>query len=229
MAMEDCNYIPWLFCERLQIWRIERLDYTRGMQNWGVCVKGESIRANMQDYYRKLIEVVEVEYPGWPMKHIVLFHCKWFDTTVNVGTRVHNEYNLVEVNYRQKLQKYEPFIIALQAQQVYYCGYPSLRNDRRDWWDVSKIMPQSTIMLAESSESQTLDFFAFQEDEMEIHAIKDGTDAPETSLRDPTGDIQEIEVVNVQLDDDEDKFESQSDRSLEVEPIIDDTNETVSA
>ena len=196
------------------------------MQNWGVCVKGESVGANMQDYYGKLVEVVEVEYPGWPMKRTVLFRCDWFDPTVPVGKRVHNDYNLVEVNHRRRLQKYDPFILASQAQQVFYCGYPSLRNDKRDWWAVSKIVPRSTIIIDESSSSQSVECPAFQEEEMEMHAIEDDTRAPETSLRDPNGDVQEIADANVGFSSDGNETESQSDTASDVEPTFHETNDT---
>lgn len=34
---------------------------------------------------------------------------------------------------------YEPFVLAMQAAQVYYTAYPSLRRDKNDGWDVCKM------------------------------------------------------------------------------------------
>ena len=109
---------------------------------------------------------------------------------------------------------------------MFYCGYPSLRNDKRDWWAVSKIVPRSTIIIDESSSSQSVECPAFQEDEMEMHAIEDDTRAPETSLRDPNGDVQEIADANVRFSSDDNETESQSDTASDVEPTFHETNDT---
>ena len=54
---------------------------------------------NETDYYIQLQEVVELEYPRWPIKRKILFKCEWFDITPNVGMRIHNQYKLVDVNH----------------------------------------------------------------------------------------------------------------------------------
>lgn len=100
--------------------------------NCGVCIKGTNYSDQSSDYYGKLIEVLEVEYPTLPIKRTVLFHCEWFDPTPNVGVKIHLMYNIVDVNQRRRFHKYEPFVLASQAQQVYYISYPSLRRVRSD-------------------------------------------------------------------------------------------------
>ena len=102
--------------------------------NSGVCIKGE-----LMDYYGKITEILEIEYPALPIKHCVLFKCEWFDPTPNVGIKVNCAYNLVEINQRRRLANFEPFVLAMQATQVYYLPFPSLSRDKMDWLAVCKV------------------------------------------------------------------------------------------
>ena len=104
---------------------------SRFSNNSGVCVKGTNYTIDETDYYGQLQEVVELEYTGWPIKRIVLFKCEWFDITPNVGTRIHKQYKLVDVNHTRRYAQDEQFVLAMQAQQVYYCTYLSLKRDTR--------------------------------------------------------------------------------------------------
>ena len=51
---------------------------------------------------------------------------------------------LVINSYLSK-KKNEPFVLAMQAQQVYYCTYLSLQRDTRSWWAVCKIKARGMI------------------------------------------------------------------------------------
>ena len=104
---------------------------SRFSNNSGVCVKGTNYTIYEIDYYGQLQEVVELEYPGWPIKRTVLFKCEWFDITPNVGTRIHKQYKLVDVNHTRRYAQDELFVLAMQAQQVYYCTYLSLKRDTK--------------------------------------------------------------------------------------------------
>ena len=46
--------------------------------------------------------------------------CNWFDPTPNMGIRVHEQYNIVEINHRRRYDKYESFVLEMQAAQVYF-------------------------------------------------------------------------------------------------------------
>ena len=93
--------------------------------NSGVCIKGRSYSENAGDYYGQLIEILELEYPGYPFKQMVLFKCDWFDPSRH-GTRRHPNYSLVEVNQCRRFNRYEPFIyyepfiLAMQCSLVPY-------------------------------------------------------------------------------------------------------------
>ena len=62
------------------------------------------------------MEVVQLEFLALPIKRTVLFKCKWFDLTQNIGIRIHEQYKLVDVLHKISYRKYEPFIMAGQAQ-----------------------------------------------------------------------------------------------------------------
>jgi hypothetical protein len=49
---------------------------------------------------------------------VVLFKCDWFDPTPNRGTIVHPQYLLVDINSKRSYPKFDPFVVAQQAQQV---------------------------------------------------------------------------------------------------------------
>lgn len=130
----------------------------RSTSNSGVCIKGTNYSETESDYYGRLSEILQLEYPGLPIKRTVLFKCEWFDPTNNVGMKVHKQYGLVDINHRRKLNKYEPFILAMQAAQVYYVPYPSSRRDKSDWLAVFKVKARQVVDVPAIDK-------AFQEDE----------------------------------------------------------------
>ena len=88
---------------------------------------------------------MQLEYPRLPIKWTILFKCNWFDHTINVGMKVHQQYFLVDVNLKNKLNKDEPFILAMQAVQVYYVPYISLRKEKSNWLAVCKVKVRPVI------------------------------------------------------------------------------------
>ena len=156
-----------------------------------------------------------MEYLVWPVKRTILFKC-----TLNIGTRVHPKYNIVEVNHLRRFNKYEPFVLAQQATHVYYCPYPSLRRDRADWWVVNKIkarsimeIPQSSRIIHPPPKAQP-----FQEDDMQFHAIEVAFDEP-MSLVDSNGAVIQIDLESETEMEDESEFES------ELEPDSEEPND----
>ncbi|KAM3328314.1 hypothetical protein P3S68_033006 [Capsicum galapagoense] len=113
----------------------EEHSKTRKTNNSGVWVKGD----DFVDYFDIIHEILELEYAGFPIKKIDLFLCKWFDPSTR-GTRVHKEYNIIEVKHNRSYPVYDSFVLAKNAKQVYYASY-SLRNDKSDWWAVIKTKP----------------------------------------------------------------------------------------
>ncbi|KAK1370790.1 DUF4216 domain-containing protein [Heracleum sosnowskyi] len=68
--------------------------------NSGVCIKGSNYSETSNDYFGILDEILIIEYPRLPIKKTALFKCEWFDPIINVGTRVHQCYNIVKIKIR---------------------------------------------------------------------------------------------------------------------------------
>ena len=115
----------------------EAHSLNKSTTNSGLCVSSQG-----GDYYGKVEEILEVEYPGYPIKTTVLFKCHWYDPTPNIGVKVHKQYNLVKINVKRKYNKFEPFVLAMQATQGCYIPYPILKTNNSDWWDVFKVKPR---------------------------------------------------------------------------------------
>ncbi|KAK1362529.1 hypothetical protein POM88_047003 [Heracleum sosnowskyi] len=130
--------------------------------NSGVCIKGSNYNETSNDYFGILEEILIIEYPRRPIKKTALFKCEWFDPTLKVGTRIHQRYNIVEVNCRKRLNVYEPFILAMQAMQVYFSNYPSLKRDKIDWLVACKVKARPLVEMPQITESRDRD--AFQDD-----------------------------------------------------------------
>ena len=115
-----------------------------------------------------------------------------------MGTKVHQQYNLIEVNHKRSFNRYESFVLAIQATQVNYTTYPSLRHDKLDWWVVFRIKARSIVEFPEVREIIVLSCDApFQQDEMEVPSIQIDTDDAQQSLNDPNGTLIEIDDENV--------------------------------
>lgn len=111
----------------------------RATRNYGVCVKGET------DFYGILQEIIEVEFPGLLKLKCVLFKCEWFDPVVNRGVRI-NKFGVVAVNAGRRYNKFEPFILASQADQVSFILYPRVRESGINWLAVIKVTPRGRII-----------------------------------------------------------------------------------
>ncbi|KAL0430524.1 UNVERIFIED_CONTAM: hypothetical protein Sradi_0678400 [Sesamum radiatum] len=147
------------------------------------------------DYYGILEEVTELEYYGI-RRGVVLFKCHWYDTS-DKGLKWHMS-GLVEINHRLKLKSNEPFILASQAQQVYFTNFPSMRRERRDWWAVCKVKATGkfdvpTVEGQDENTEQRLDI-AFQEEEAsDAHPIMIEADIDEINIV-PDGVVEEVDA-----------------------------------
>ncbi|PKU79674.1 hypothetical protein MA16_Dca027481 [Dendrobium catenatum] len=117
----------------------------RKTENCGVCVSGNTHEEDECDYYDILNEVLDLEYTGEDENFVCLFNCQWYDTVQNRGTRVHPVYGLVDIKHSRRYGKFDPFVLASQAIQVYFSKYPSGRRDKQDWLAVIKIKARGII------------------------------------------------------------------------------------
>nr|XP_025647798.1 transcription termination factor 4, mitochondrial-like [Arachis hypogaea] len=131
----------------------------KSTQNYGICVKGTGYGEYENDFYGQLNEIIQVEYTGLPLKRVVLFKCEWFDPTIGKGTKVNKEYGIIQIRKNRRYGKYDPFIIAHKAIQVYFAPHPmSNTKEKAEWWFVFKTKARGEI------EIETTEDFAYQED-----------------------------------------------------------------
>ena len=159
--------------------------------NSGVCARGTQYVEGENDFYGVLTDIIELEYPALPMKKTVIFKCDWFDP-MDSGTHTNTRYNMVDVNHRRRYNKYEPFILAEQADQFHYLPYPSKRRDKVNWWAVCKIKARSELDMPKTI------IPAFQDDIEENPLIVETSEDP-TNLSDE--DALQIPLVEESEDD----------------------------
>ena len=71
-------------------------------------------------YYVHIHEILEIKYLGMVGLRCTVFYCDWHDNTLDRGVRT-DAFGVTSVNSRRKLQYYDPFILASQADQVIKC------------------------------------------------------------------------------------------------------------
>ncbi|KAH0725280.1 hypothetical protein KY284_001145 [Solanum tuberosum] len=115
-------------------YRFHTLSYgsKKSSMNKCVCIKGTNWNDYESDYHGLLGEVIQLEFSNPTKKRttLVLFKCDWFYPTMGRGCKVHNQYGLIDMNHKKRFSSsaYEPFVLAEQAQQVYFEEYPSKRK-----------------------------------------------------------------------------------------------------
>jgi len=88
------------------------------------------------DYYGVLTYIIELGYFG--RNNVVLFRCDWWDVYSKGREYNEDKYGFILVNSKRKLRTNEPYVLASQAQKVYYV------KDTKDpnWLVVVKTKPQ---------------------------------------------------------------------------------------
>ncbi|XP_073226903.1 uncharacterized protein [Cicer arietinum] len=90
--------------------------------NSGVHVRGLT-EGGEDDYYGTINYIIELDYFGLKDK-VALFYCEWFDPTKNWGTKIHPQYQIVDIKMDKRYRLYDPFILVQKSRQVYYVTYP---------------------------------------------------------------------------------------------------------
>lgn len=142
--------------------------------NYGVCVKGESY-TNITDeahYYGILTDIIEIKYEGAVDLRITLFKCKWYDPVLGRGTRRSNG-GIVDVLSSRKYYKYDPFILASQAEQVCYIPYPYVRKPKQLWLNVLKVNPRRLIVAGEYEDVASITLQQENDDAVMMTTVED--------------------------------------------------------
>ena len=149
--------------------------------------------AEESDYYGIVLKIYELFYGE---NSVVVFKCHWFDNTR--GVRVVHPHGLVEVRHQSTLAASDVFILASQAQQVYYINYPSNLRERRAWWVACKVRPRREFaMHVPQEEGQLTDEIddVYQDDGTSPGGPRpdNGPDVPSHSLAD-SDSIMEVDI-----------------------------------
>ncbi|KAL4583082.1 hypothetical protein LXL04_007646 [Taraxacum kok-saghyz] len=161
----------------------------KSTMNSGVCISSVG-----GDYYEKLIEIFELEYPRYPRKTTILFKCHWYDPKFGIGVKVHKQYNFVETHDKRKHSKFELFVLAMQPSQVCYMSYPSLKYNSY-WLAVFKVKPRGWTADRESDHKKD-DLHEYDQ-----HMSSNGTNNEDKVYEQVVEDDNEVQV-HIDLNED---------------------------
>ena len=127
-------------------------DVRLKMQNSGVSVRG----TEHEIFYGQLQEILEFSYLN--DFSVVLFKCKWFRCD---SRRMVTENNITSINITSESYKDDQFILASQAQQVFYVEDPSRgpnwrvvqHVNHRSIWDITEDGMSDIDLLQDNSSS----------------------------------------------------------------------------
>jgi hypothetical protein len=135
----------------------------------------------VNNYYGVLKEIYEYSFTNDSKKKLVLFKCDWYDPSP-LGTKINEQFGLVEINQTRRYPIYDPFVFAHQASQVYYTRFP---EGHSGWMSVMKITPRS-VVANQGVERATSHTAPYQEEE-HVGVIVDDA-IVDCDLWDPIGD-----------------------------------------
>ncbi|KAL9688997.1 hypothetical protein QQ045_033426 [Rhodiola kirilowii] len=97
-------------------------------------------------FYGGIEEIINMRCRHSDHLKFVLFKCRWFDPTHVLSTP---STGIVEVNSNRVYQPYDPFILAQQAEQVYFIDFPGQpQRTSQGWRAVCRVKPTNTIDLS---------------------------------------------------------------------------------
>lgn len=140
--------------------RCKNYDDTLRTQCCGVCTEGDHENDDIT-YYGVLAEILQLSFLF--DRKVFLFRCKWYNSDPK-GRSVFVENNLTSINTSSNWHPDDPFILASQAQQVFY-----LLDMKRgsNWRIVQKVNHRSIYDIREichaSNDSHNNDIFQEEE------------------------------------------------------------------
>ncbi|XP_007226196.2 uncharacterized protein LOC18791599 [Prunus persica] len=124
-------------------WHVKDIEETRTTQNSGVMVPGTHADQE-SNFYGRLVSVVKIGFTyGY---HVILFKCEWYNTSTDVKrkkkiVRLVHDYHLTSVNSMNLWYKDDPYVLAKQAQQIFFLDDPSLGHG----WKVIQKIPHRHV------------------------------------------------------------------------------------
>ena len=121
----------------------KQCDVHLASQNSGMMVEGNH-EDDQINFYGVLTDIIHLDY----IKdcQVVLFRCEWFDLD-SKRRRIHKDGHLLSINVNKCWYENDPFILSIQAKQVFYLDDSKLGKDwrvvqkfhHRHLYDVPKI------------------------------------------------------------------------------------------
>lgn len=110
-------------------------------QNSGVYVPGSADTGGIE-FYGKLTNVIKLLYRE--RYTFVLFKCDWFNTNPSRQGSIKHDYHLISFDTNTRWYENDPYILAIQAKQVFYMNDPKLGGgwkviqsiQHRNVWDI---------------------------------------------------------------------------------------------
>ncbi|CAM8892784.1 unnamed protein product [Rhodiola kirilowii] len=97
-------------------------------------------------FYGVIEEILRMSCLHNPRLKVVLFKCRWIDPNY---VQCFPSLGLVEVNTQRVYQPYDPFILAQQAEQVYFVEFPGQpQRTIQGWVAVCRVKPTNAIDLS---------------------------------------------------------------------------------
>ena len=87
------------------------------------------------DFYGVLIDILELKYATRCI--VSIFKCDWWDNGTKKGINI-DKFGFVSVNVSKRWYKDQPFVLAMQVQQVFYVNDLKLG---KDWRVVQRTQP----------------------------------------------------------------------------------------
>ncbi|WZZ50342.1 hypothetical protein YC2023_050449 [Brassica napus] len=168
------------FCTRGYAFTTQKRRRSSTTYDAGVCsASGDDV------YYGHIHEILEIKYLGMVGLRCTVFYCDWHDNTPDRGVRT-DAFGVTSVNLRRKLQYYDPFILASQADQVCYIKYPRVRNRDDPWVTVTRLNPRGRVQgsskLEDPLQPSTSDNLSATEDLAVVGLVVDLTDFGEEAV-----------------------------------------------
>lgn len=152
------SYTSWVNCIVNGVrFRCKECDDKFTTQCSGVCTWGGD--ENDIIYYGILLEIMKLDFIN--ERNVFVFCCKWYNTNPRGKSMiVHN--NLTSIDITSEWYGDEPFILASQAQQVFYMK-DSSRG--KNWRIVEKVNHRNIFDIVEHEVGETVIDDVFQEDD----------------------------------------------------------------
>ncbi|XP_052181232.1 uncharacterized protein LOC127794290 [Diospyros lotus] len=174
----DDRYTIWHSCIVNGVrFRCKERDDKFKTQCSGVCTEGDYESSDFT-YYGVLLEILELDFIY--QRTVFMFRCKWYNTDPK-GKRIVVNNNLTSLDITSNWYAEDPFILATQAQQVFYL------NDRsrgKNWMVVQKVNHRNIYDIIEhDDDEERVNDDIFQEEESsELPHFQPTEEVVDTSL-----------------------------------------------